>query len=595
MMIMRFVAAFVLLLLTPIAALAQTGPEAEPLVFVQIEAQPSLAEAQARARDYARSLPDVNGFSLGRGWYAIALGPYREEEAARVLQVYRSEGVIARDSYIAQPSDFGQQFWPVGANLLERVTPAPAPMPEPDTAPDVAAPAPAPIPAPVPEPEPEPDETLREARASEAQLSREERAALQVALEWAGVYQGAIDAAFGPGTRNAMAVWQRQNGVEATGVLTTRQRAMLLRQYNAVLEGLGLETVRDAQAGIEMRLPLGVVAFDRHEAPFAHYPASGDLPAQVLLISQPGDRATMSALYDILQTLAIVPETGARQLDRDGFTLTGEGSRIVSQTRVWLENGEIKGFTLVWPAGDEERRTRLLAEMEQSFARLPGTLAPLAAPVSAQRMDLVAGLEVRRPKLSRSGFYVDARGAVLTAAEAVAGCGRITLDEIHDATVAHLDADLGIAILRPRETLAPMAFARFQEAAPRLLSPIAVAGYSYEGILGAPSVTFGQISELGGLAGESHLKRLALAAMPGDLGGPVVDAGGAVLGMLVPGAPEGRSLPEGVSFAAGNGALQEVLARGGVTAQTTRETGVLSAEALSDRASAITVLVSCWE
>jgi peptidoglycan hydrolase-like protein with peptidoglycan-binding domain len=589
MMIMRFVAAFVLLLLTPIAALAQTDPEAEPLVFVQIEAQPSLAEAQARARDYARSLTDVNGFSLGRGWYAIALGPYREDEAARVLQVYRSEGVIARDSYIARPSDFGQQFWPVGATLLERATPAPAPMPEPDTAPAVAAPAPAPIPA------PEPDETLREARASEAQLSREERAALQVAMEWAGVYQGAIDAAFGPGTRNAMAAWQRQNGVEATGVLTTRQRAMLLRQYNAVLEGLGLETVRDAQAGIEMRLPLGVVAFDRHEAPFAHYPASGDLPAQVLLISQPGDRATMSALYDILQTLAIVPETGERRLERDGFTLIGEGSQIVSHTRVWFESGEIKGFTLVWPVGDEERRTRLLAEMEQSFARLPGTLAPVAAPVSAQRVDLVSGLEVRRPKLSRSGFYVDERGAVLTAAEAVAGCGRITLDETHVATVAHLDTDLGIAILRPRETLAPMAFARFQEAAPRLLSRIAVAGYSYEGILGAPSVTFGQISELGGLAGESHLKRLALAALPGDLGGPVVDAGGAVLGMLVPGAPEGRSLPEGVSFAAGNGALRDVLAKGGITARVTSETGNLSAEALSDRASELTVLVSCWE
>ncbi|PKQ12914.1 MAG: peptidoglycan-binding protein [Alphaproteobacteria bacterium HGW-Alphaproteobacteria-1] len=592
-MIMRFVAAFVLLLLTPIAALAQTGPEAEPLVFVQIEAQPSLAEAQARARDYARTLPDVNGFSLGRGWYAIALGPYREDEAARVLQVYRGEGVIARDSYIARPTDFGQQFWPVGANLLERATPAPAPMPGPDAAPEVAAPAPAPTPAPAPAPEP--DETLREARASEAQLSREERAALQVALEWSGVYQGAIDAAFGPGTRNAMAAWQRQNGVEATGVLTTRQRAMLLRQYNAILDGLGLEMVRDAQAGIEMRLPLGVVAFDRHEAPFAHYPASGDLPAQVLLISQPGDRATMSALYDILQTLAIVPETGERRLERDGFTLIGEGSQIVSQTRVWLESGEIKGFTLVWPVGDEERRTRLLAEMEQSFARLPGTLAPLAAPVSAQRVDLVSGLEVRRPKLSRSGFFVDERGAVLTAAEAVAGCGRITLDETYDATVAHLDTKLGIAILRPRETLAPMAIARFQQDAPRLLSRIAVAGYSYEGILGAPSVTFGQISELGGLAGESHLKRLALAAMPGDLGGPVVDAGGAVLGMLVPGAPDGRSLPEGVSFAAGNGALQEVLTQGGVTARVTRETGDLSAEALSDRASAITVLVSCWE
>ncbi|MFU8836557.1 MAG: serine protease [Roseovarius sp.] len=570
----HFVSALVVMLFAaPMATLAQNDPGGARVVFVQIEAQPSLAEAQARVRVYARDLPDVNGFALGRGWYAIALGPYPEDEAARVLDLYRAGEMIPRDSYIARPSDYGQQFWPVGTRTPERAAPAPLP--------EVAT--------------PEPDESPREARASEARLSHEERAALQVALEWAGVYQGAIDAAFGPGTRAAMAAWQARNGFEPTGVLSTRQRAELLRQYHALLEGLGLETVRDTQAGIEMRLPLGVVTLDRHEPPFAHYTASGDLSAQVLLISQPGDRATMKALYDILQTLEIVPETGARSLERDGFTLTGAGGGIVSHTRVWLEGSEIKGFTLVWPDGDEDRRIRLLAEMEQSFARLPGTLAPVAAPATAQRMDLISGFEIRRPRLARSGFYVDERGAVLTTAGAVRGCGRITLDETHRADILHVDETLGIAILRPRERLAPMRVAQFQEAAPRLLSPVAVAGYSFGGLLDAPSVTFGQIAELRGLAGEAHLKRLALAAMDGDLGGPLVDAGGAVLGMLVPGAPEGRTLPEGVSFAATNGALQEVLAKGGITALTTRETMDLSAEALTNRASDMTVLVSCWE
>lgn len=577
---MRFVSALaVLLFFAPLAAVAQSGPADEPLVFVQIEAQPSLAEAEARARAYARSLPDVNGFALGRGWYAIALGPYREEEAARVLQVYRAEGVIARDSYIAEPGDYQQQFWPVGARVLPETAPAPLP----DAVPQITAAS-------------LPDETPREARASEARLSRDARAELQVALQWAGVYEGSIDAAFGAGTRAAMAAWQRQNGFQATGVLTTRQRAALLGQYNAVLTDLGLQTVRDARAGIEIALPLGVVAFDRHEPPFAHYRATGDLPAQVLLISQPGERATLSALYDIMQTLEIVPERGPRNLERDRFSLTGEGREIVSETRARLSEGAIKGFTLVWPTGDEERRTRLLAAMEQSFAALPGTLDPVAVPTSAQRLDLIAGLELRRPKLSRSGFFVDDAGAVLTTAAAVEGCGRITIDETHTADIAHLDTALGVAVLRPRERLAPMRVARFQQAAPRMLSPVAVAGYSYEGRLGAPSVTFGEVTELGGLAGEPHLKRLAIAALAGDAGGPVLDAGGAVLGMLVPDtAPAGRTLPEGVAFAATNGALQEVLARAGITARLTSETGRLSAEALTDRATEMTVLVGCWE
>ena len=583
---MRLIAVVCLVLLVaPFAALAQQGAGGARKAWVQIEAQPTLAEARASARMYARALPDVNGFSVGRGWYGIALGPYTEAEAERVLDVYRREGVIARDSYVASSSDYGRRFWPAGADpfLPEAAQPV-----EPE-APQVAQ----------AEPEPEPEravfETLYEARASERRLSRDERAELQIALQWAGFYDGRIDAAFGPGTRGAMAGWQRQNGHEATGVLTTRQRAALLRQYNAVLEDLGIETVRDARAGIEIDLPLGVVAFDRHEAPFAHYLPTGDLPAQVLLISQPGDRTTMTALYDIMQTLEIVPETGPRSLESDGFTLTGEGRETISHTRVWLRGREIKGFTLVWPLGDEARRTRLLEAMEESFTPLPGTLDAIAAPATGQRIDLVAGLDVRRPERVRSGFFVDTRGAVLTTAEAVRGCGRITLDETAEADIAHVDEARGIAVLRPRVPLAPAGVARFRDDLPAVLSRVAVAGYSYEGLLGAPTVTFGQLAALEGLDGETHLKRLALTARVGDTGGPVLDGSGAVVGMLVPFEAEGRSLPEGVSFAATNGALREALTAGAVTPRGADAEADLSGEALTDRAGSMTVLVGCWD
>jgi hypothetical protein len=127
------------------------------------------------------------------------------------------------------------------------------------------------------------------------------------------------------------------------------------------------------------------------------------------------------------------------------------------------------------------------------------------------------------------------------------------------------------------------------------MSEVAVAGYSYGGVLGAPTVTFGQVSDLKGLHGESHLKRLALASLDGDAGGPVLDTGGAVLGMLLPHEVDGRSLPDGVSFAATNGALQDVLARGGITPRKTAQIDTLTPESLTDHASAMTVLVSCWE
>ena len=97
-----------------------------------------------------------------------------------------------------------------------------------------------------------------------------------------------------------------------TGVLTTLQRATLKRQYNAVLEGTDLALVRDEQAGIAVVMPRALVAFDRYEPPFAHYERTADVEAKVLLISQPGDQDTLFGLYEIMQTLEIVPADGPR-------------------------------------------------------------------------------------------------------------------------------------------------------------------------------------------------------------------------------------------------------------------------------------------
>ena len=560
-------------------------------VWVQIEAQPSLSQARESIRDYATRLQDVNGFSLGAGWYAIALGPYAPQDAERVLQVYRAEGVIPRDSYIAASSDYQQQFWPIGANDLSGSALVPA-IPAPDSnleaAPETAA---------LPElPEPDPiDETPAQARASERELNRDERAALQEALKWAGFYGGAIDAAFGRGTRGAMARWQEAQGYQPTGVLTTRQRAELLTAYNAVLADLGLETVQQTEAGIEIKLPTAVVAFDKYEPPFAHYTPSGDIDARIFLISQRGDSNTLGGLYDIMQTLEIVPETGPRTLTDSAFTLIGESALMISHTQAWLKDGEIKGFTLIWPAGDEERRTRLLGEMQESFTRLDGVLDATASSTEAQSIDLVSGLAIRKPRLTRSGFYVDRNGSVITTSDVVQGCGRITIDQDHEASISSQNAELGLAILRPRETLAPLAVATLQNTVPRLHSDVAVAGYSYGGILGAPTITFGQLADLRGLNGEEQLNRLALSALEGDVGGPVMDAAGSVLGMLLPGTQPGRALPDGVSFALTADALRRELQQAGITPVTPTDTKTLAPETLANKAKGLTVLVSCWE
>lgn len=574
------------MVLAPVPAQAQQANEA---VWVQIEAHPSLRVAQDRARLYAGTLADVNGFSLGGNWYGIVLGPYTRADAERVMQIYKSERKVPQDAYIAFSRTLGQQFWPVGANSLSQGT---VTAPE-ENAPQVAETQPA---APQPQAEPEPaDETRAEARRSERALDRDQRKALQIALQAQGFYNSAIDGAFGPGTRGSMRDWQEANNYEATGILTTRQRQVLIDQYNAPLISVGLRAHSDAQAGIALDAPMGEVAFARYEPPFAHYDASGDLGARMLLISQPGDRATLYGLYDIMQTLEIVPLEGPRERGKDSFTLEGRNGKIVSYTQASLKDGQVKGFTLIWPAGDEERRTRVLAAMKSSFARTEGVLDPAAGGDAVQSVDLVSGLQVRKPRVSRSGFYIDGEGAVVTTLEAVQNCTRVTLDQDHRAVVAAQDPSLGVAVLRPENALAPIAIAQLRGDAPRLQSDIAVSGFSYGGVLGGPTLTFGTLADIRGLGGEEELQRLALNALPGDAGGPVIDISGGVVGMLLPAPGNGRKLPENVSLAADATALRAILEQAGVSTTESTARGAIAPDEMNRLANGMTVLVSCWD
>ncbi len=435
----------------------------EEIVWVQIEAQPSLSEANAEIRSYASRLEDVNGFTLGGGWYGIALGPYTRDDAEIVLNSYRRDGLIPRDSYITFSSTFETQFWPVGANLLNIRLETAEPVQSPTAAPQLT-----PTTETVSLEVTLPDESPREARASESRLSRDEKKDLQSWLQWAGFYNSAIDGAFGRGTRASMSAWQAANGHETTGVLSTGQRAQLKAQYDAVLEGLDLRAFTSLEAGVEVLIPTGVVAKKSAEFPFVNFAATGDVDAQVVLISQAGDQSTLFGLYDIMQTLELVPLDGPRERRKDSFVLVGEDANRISHTEVSLKNGEIKGFTLVWPAGDEERRRRVLSEMRKSFTRIGGVMDPAIGAEYLQDLDLLSGLEIRRPKLSRSGFYINNSGTVVTTAEVVGSCQRITLEGEYDAELVGVNEQLGVAVLRPATGLAPMSVATFSSSTPRL-------------------------------------------------------------------------------------------------------------------------------
>lgn len=565
------------------SVLAGTMAQAQTTAWVQIEAHSTLREAQDRARAYAGAFPQVNGFRMNTGWYAIALGPYTREAALVQLGELKRELLIPRDSFVAFSQDYGQQFWPVGANLRP-LTPQADPTP---AVPQVALPV---------EPAPQPDETPAEARRSERDLTREERMRLQEALRWEGFYSAAIDGAFGPGTRRAMADYQTAMGVDPTGILTTKQRAALLKGMEDALAQLGMRVIEDTTAGVSVSIPAAMVAFDRYEAPFAHYTAQDDSGVQVLLISQSGTQDTLYGLYDIMQTLEIVPVEGARERGRNSFELAGQSASLNSYTFARLDGDEIKGFTLAWQPGDEKLMQHAVKLMRDSFAPVGGVVLgdSVGHTPESQAVDLVSGLQVRLPKVTGSGFYVDQAGVVLTTTEVLGQCERVTIADEYEAQVTARDDVLGLALLTPAEPLAPPAYAAFRPSVPRLNSDVAVAGFPYGGALDLPVLTYGQLADLRGLRGEDALQRLALAATPGDAGGPVFDTQGAVMGVLLSQDTGAQQLPGDVSFAAKVPAVAEFLSANGVTPAAADDTSAIAPEDLTGLAADMTVLISCW-
>ena len=554
------------------AALAAPGWAQD--AYIQLEAKRSLAEAEEAARRHGGRVEGVAGFEAAGGWYVVAVGPLAQDDAQRRLQGLRERGVVPLDAFLTEGDLYRDRFWPAGA--APQAAPG-APPPEPPAQPDDAA-----------------DETPRQAFASEAALDRQAREAIQRALEGAGFYEGAIDAAFGRGTRTAMAAWQRARGMEPTGVLTTAQRAALIAEHEAVFDGLGMEVVRDGPAGIAVEMPTAVVRHEGRETPFSRY-ADPDGRARVVLVSQEGDARALAGLYEVMRTLDVVPRGDGHEIEGDAFRLRGRDAERLVRGFARHADGRIKGMLLVWPAQDEARFDRLWERMRASFETTDEALGPEhATPAPEQRLDRLAGLEVRRPTLERTGFFVDGQGAVLTTAEVAGGsCGSVLIDDAHEARVAWSDGR--VALLRPEAPLAPARVAALAEEPGRLGSEVAVAGFPFGGTLGLASLTRGRLEDLRGLEGEEELDRYALAFEPGDAGGPVLAPDGAVAGLLLAGdaVVEGRGLPDRVAFGVDAGRLREILAEAGVPPAPGAGSGDASPERLARQGAEIAVLVTC--
>ena len=561
---------------------------ADDSLWVQIEAQPSLLEAEDRARKYAVRLPNVHAFSLGSGWYAIAIGPYTQDDVELEYQNLRDTLGIPFDSFISTGDNFRQKIWPSGSETAESTDTRSASnifsrAVEQIEGYDLSA------------IDRSQDETLEQALLSEDALDRSEKKELQRALQWAGYYSSSIDGMFGTGTRNSMKQWQTANQFPVNGVLSTLQRDILLKQYDQILVELGIEKITDLQTGVVLNLPMGMLEFSHYEPPLAHFNATDGGPQAAYVISQRGNKAELRALYRALQTLSILPPDGARKLNENGFSIAGQNSQIISFAEAFMSQGEIKGYILVWPSADDARYRRLLSNVKNSFETITGVLEPTEGTGGLQEVDALFGLDLRQPLFSRSGVFATPEGHVITDANGLGQCDEITIRPNYKATVLNPDDGDNFAILAPESRLVPLSFAQFARMPLGLNDQVTSAGYSYEGRLDFPSVTQGTVDEMRGLDGNEDIMRLSIPAMKGDAGGPVLSQSGAVSGLLLDASAGPRSLPQNVHLALKSKKIIDRMATLGIFVQTYSGQKPVEDVLLAKQARSITALVRCWQ
>jgi S1-C subfamily serine protease len=577
-------------------ALVAGASAAQDMRWIQIEAQPSLLEAETRARIYAQEFPDTQAHSIGSGWYAITLGPLPEDEADLRMSQLRARAAIPRDSFLATGANYRQRIYPIGPApaavtaaqtfeaevIQEEATQVSVVETAESAAPEQASPE---------QSITVPDETLSEARESEGLLSPDEKMDLQRYLQWAGYYNSTIDASFGRGTRRSMAAWQTDNGHEDTGVLTTAQREKLRAQYFAIFAGLGLETHRDLEAGISIDLPKEVVAFDAYAAPLAHFKAQdASSPAQIFLISAAGNRGDLAAIYGVLPTLSIVPMNIEKSLNKDRFVITGAGTSTLAFITASHKGGEIKGFGLIWPNQNEEQFDRLVAHMRKSFETFSGTLDPSLS-VAIHDPETEFGVAIRKPAFVKSAVFVSDQGHAITDTSNLEQCSALTIGGTYDAEII-ARSETGAGLLSPKSEFNPISYAKLGDAV-RKGDKTFLSSYPYGGRLGLASVTQATVIETTDLSGNAEKFRLDFLAEPGDLGGAVLDQSGNLTGILVSRDDTGRILPNNVNFAAATDALASMMQSAGLRFRTGK-TNRLDDVALIASAQNILTPIECW-
>ena len=292
--------------------------------------------------------------------------------------------------------------------------------------------------------------------------------------------------------------------------------------------------------------------------------------------------------------------------------------QVVSQIRgqVYDANGkliynkQVKGHEITGgPINDASFFNAVVSAQINFYDSLFKSEPRVLLPASEEKTALISsiadkiGKDNLRDISTASGFIINKSGNVLTNYHAISNCIRVDLHLgkiAKPATVLFSDKDADLALLgsqMPAKKHAVLADATY---APRLGDDIVVMGFPLQGVLASePSLSTGNISALAGIKNNESVYQITAPIQQGSSGGPVLDTGGAVIGIVqsklnaLALADFTGDIPQNVNFAIKKDKIFQFLDQHKIKYVTSKTPKKLTTPDIAEMATSFTVEVSC--
>jgi S1-C subfamily serine protease len=208
------------------------------------------------------------------------------------------------------------------------------------------------------------------------------------------------------------------------------------------------------------------------------------------------------------------------------------------------------------------------------------------------------------PDASGSGFVVSADGYVMTNRHVVNGCRAVAVradsSRSYQARVIAVHPTKDLAVVRAEGTFGAAAAFRVGRAI-RPGDDIVAVGFPLAGLLAdEASVTTGSVNALAGIHNDPAVLQMSAPVQQGSSGGPLFDASGNVVGVVVTKlnarvvAEETGDLPENVNFALKADVARSFLDELAIAYRTAASSERLANADVGDIGRRVTVMVECY-